>query len=89
MLEKEIAILTLIAKVILFVGIIQVQIVHQVRQVVLIAANLLQMDMMNVAQATSAVQEKAIANPMMSVKVDLSAEPKTVPPLTQVTTIVV
>ena len=68
---------------------IQVQIVHQVPQVALIAAKLLQMDMTNVVPATNVAQVKAIANPMMSVKVDLSAEPKTVPPTTQATTTVV
>ena len=78
--------MTRIVKVTSFVVKIQVQIVHQVPQVALIAAKPLQMVMMNAAPATSAALEKAIANPMMSVKVDLFAEPKTVPPTTQATT---
>ena len=81
--------MTLIVKVTSFVGIIQVQIVHQVPQVALIAAKLLRMVMTNAAPATNVAQEKAIANHMMSVRVDSFAEPKIVPPSTQVTTIVV
>ena len=78
--------MTLIVKVTSFVGIIQVQIVHQVPQVALIAAKLLQMVMMNVAPATSAAQEKAVANPMMNAKVDLFVEPKIAAPTIQATT---
>ena len=54
----------------------------------LIAAKLLRMVMTNVAPATNVAQEKAIANPMLSVTADLYVEPKTVPQTTQATTTV-
>ena len=55
-------------------------------QLGLIAVNLLQMAMTNVAPAINVMQEKAIANPMTNAKADLFAAPKTVVPRTQVTT---
>ena len=64
-------------------------IVVQVLLLTLIAAYPLQVAMTNVALATNVQQERAIANPMMNVKVDLSVEPKTVLPAIQATTIVV
>ena len=79
---------TRIAKVTSFVDTIQAQIVLQALQVALIAVKLLQMVMTNAVPATSAAQEKAIANPMLSVTADLYVEPKTVPQTTQATTTV-
>ena len=79
----EIAILMTIAQVIWYVG---MAIVDQMLQLGLIAVNLLQMAMMNVASATNAMKEKVIANPMTNAKTDLSAEPKTAVLPTQVTT---
>ena len=61
-------------------------IVDQTLQLGLIAVNLLQMAMTNVAPATNVMQEKAIANPITNAKADLFAARKTVVPLTQVTT---
>ena len=63
--------------------------VPQVLLTVLIVAFLLQVAMMNAVTVPNVALEKAIANPMMNVKVDLFVERRIVDQDIQMTTIVV